>query len=121
MQAHTDILTLLQAYFGGIYTGNVETLGNTFHPHATLFGEVRGQYSQRPVADYLAAVSARQSPKLLGQPYLMEVLSIEVVSETAMAKVRCRIYDFNYYDFLSLIHEDGQWRIVNKLYSHIQA
>jgi len=119
MPAHTAILKLLQTYLDAIYHGHVDVLRSTFHPRAALFGEVSGDYSHRPLEDYLAAVAKRHSPAALGQAYAMEVLSIEVLGETAFAKVRCQIFDFNYYDFLSLIHQDRQWRIVNKLFSHI--
>jgi hypothetical protein len=36
-----------------------------------------------------------------------------------MVKVKCPLFDFNYVDFLGLLKEQGQWLIVNKMYSDI--
>ncbi|GAB3253875.1 nuclear transport factor 2 family protein [Chitinimonas naiadis] len=119
LSVHAEILDLLEVYFDGIHTGDVAALRSVFHPQAALFGEVRGATSCRPLGAYLDAVANRDSPASLGQTRFMQVLSIEVAGETAMAKVRCLIFDFNYLDFLSLIRQEGRWLIANKLYTHI--
>ena len=120
MPAHAAILDLLEVYFVGIHTGDVTALRSAFHPQAQLFGEVRGLASCRPLGAYLDAVASRDSPASLGQARTMRVLSIEVAGETAMAKVQCPIFEFNYLDFLSLIRIEGRWLIANKLYTHIE-
>jgi len=49
----------------------------------------------------------------------MEILSIEIINTIAIAKTRVPIFEYNYYDLLSLSLIDGQWVITNKLLTHV--
>jgi hypothetical protein len=50
----------------------------------------------------------------------MEILSIEIINSIAIAKVHLPIFDFNYYDLLSLSKTDQGWVIVNKLLTNVK-
>jgi hypothetical protein len=114
---HQQVQAVIQDYCDGIYTGNVALLRKAFDPRAALFGEVGGEVSHRPLDVYLDAVAARQSPQSLGEPFLMKTLGVEVRHRMACATVHCPILGHNYYDTLSLLRENGQWRIVNKTFT----
>ena len=116
---HQEILAVLDAYFEGIYRGDTDLLRSAFHPQACLFGAIKGQAYFKPLDDYLAAVANRQSPKALGEVFAMKPLSVEVLDDIAFAKAHCRMLGFNYYDYLSLQRHEGQWLIVNKLFTHV--
>lgn len=119
--ADTDLAELLHAYGNGLFDGDVERLRVLFHPRAMLYGEVRGQPYCRTVADYLDVVAARQSPRALGKPYGMSVLSVEVVHTIARARMRCVMLGFDYTDYLSLVNEGDGWRIVSKVFTEPPA
>ncbi|WP_137924908.1 nuclear transport factor 2 family protein [Cupriavidus sp. 2SB] len=118
--AHQQILQQLQTYLDAIYDGDVGALRSTFHPAALLFAEVRGEIVQKTLSAYLDGVASRESPATRNDPYGMSILSVEVVGKMASAKVRVKVAENNYYDFLSLLKVDGIWLIVNKLYTHIE-
>lgn len=119
MDNHAAVLSVVDAYCKGVFTGDVELLRSVFHPKAALFAEVRGQPYYRPLAEYLAVVAARQSPEVLGEPFGMKPLAVEVTHEIALAKVHCPMFDYNYIDYLSLVRWDGEWRIVNKVFTDV--
>ncbi|PZQ79270.1 MAG: nuclear transport factor 2 family protein, partial [Flavobacterium johnsoniae] len=48
-----------------------------------------------------------------------EIISIEVINTIAVAKTHVPIFEYNYYDLLSLSLIDGNWVIVNKLLTHV--
>jgi hypothetical protein len=50
----------------------------------------------------------------------MEPIAIDLQGSIAVAKVRCPMLGFDYVDFLSLLCEDGQWKIVAKLFTHLE-
>lgn len=108
---------LENAYFKGIYEGNVNTLGSVFDPGALLFGDVKGQPYKKTLAEYLDGVAHRQSPKDSGKPFKGEIISIKVVNSIAIAEVKVTMYDFVYHEFLSFHQMDGQWLLVNKMIS----
>jgi len=116
---HQQILELLQVYLDALYDGNVRALRSTFHPKALLFAEVRGEIVQKALDIYLDGVANRESPASRNEPYGMSILSIDVIGNIASAKVRVKVTGNNYFNFLSLLRTESDWRIVNKLYTHI--
>ena len=121
MSSHSQILGVLDDYFGGIYTGDVERLRSAFHPSAVLWGEIKGKPYHKALDDYLDAVRNRTSPQALGEAFRMEAISIEVQGAIAFAKARCPMLGFDYVDLLSLVSENGTWAIVAKVFTHIDG
>jgi hypothetical protein len=119
MNDHEAILSVLDRYFRGIYSGDTALLRSVFHPKATLFAEVRGQPYYKLLDEYLDGVANRKSPEELGERFLMKPVSVEVVHNIASAKVHCPMLGFNYYDYLSFVLKDGEWLIVNKLFTDV--
>lgn len=111
---------LTDAYFKGIYEGNVTLLGSTFYDQALLFGDVKGQPYYKTLAQYLDGVRNRQSPKDSGKPFKGEIIGIEIVNSIAVARVHVKMYDFNYSELLSFHQMDGKWVIVNKMISDVE-
>ncbi|WP_046247183.1 nuclear transport factor 2 family protein [Hymenobacter terrenus] len=111
---------LTEYYFAGIYEGQLPLLTQVFHPDALLFGDVKGQPYAKTLSQYLEGVAQRISPKDSGQAYETEVLHIEVINSIAVVKVRVKMFDFNYYDLLSFHQVAGEWRIVNKMLTHVE-
>ncbi|MES2935447.1 MAG: nuclear transport factor 2 family protein [Pseudomonadota bacterium] len=116
---HPEISAVLKNYFDGIFNGDTALLRTTFHPHAALYGEIKGAQYYKTLDHYLDAVDQRKSPRELNETYLMETVSIDVLGDVASAKVHCVMLGFNYVDFLSLIRIEGKWVIVNKLFTHV--
>jgi hypothetical protein len=111
---------LNEYYFKGIYEGDVTVLKNIYYPGTLLFGDVKGQPYFKTLDQYLDSVAQRQSPKDSGKPFKGEIISIDIINSIAVAKVKVKMYAFNYEDFLSFHKIDGKWLIVNKMISDIQ-
>jgi hypothetical protein len=121
MQPHQQIAAALEQYFDGIYKGDLTQLETVFHPAAMLFAEVKGELYLKPLDQYLEVVRTRESPQALGESRTMSIISIEVLQHIAFAKTHCRMLGFNYYDFLSLQYVDSSWKIVSKLFTHVET
>jgi len=118
-----DSLAITQAlenyYFKGIYEGNVNMLGQIFNPGTLLFGDVKGQPYAKTLDQYLDGVKNRQSPKDSGKPFKGTIISVNVVNSIAVAKVKVKMYEFNYEEFLSFHKIDNHWLIVNKMITDV--
>ena len=68
-------------------------------------------------ADLLRASSHRRKKR--GEPARLDVLTLEIAGNTAVARVRDDYLGATYLDTLSLVKEEG-WRIYNKLY-HVEG
>jgi hypothetical protein len=108
---------LENGYIKAIYEGDVNTLKSTFVAGALLFGDVKGQPYAKTLDQYLDVVQHRQSPKDSGKPFKGDILNIKIVNTIAIAEVKMKMYEFYYHDFLSLHKINGQWVIVNKMFS----
>ncbi len=116
-----DIARILtDAYFKGIYEGDVNLLGSIFYPGTLLFGDAAGKPYYKTLAQYLDGVGHRQSPKDSGKPFKGEIISIEVIQSIAVAKVHVKMYDFNYFELLAFHKLDGKWVIVNKMIADVE-
>ena len=123
METRQDSLAITQAlenyYFKGIYEGDINTLGNIFHPGTLLFGDVKGQPYAKTLDQYFDGVAHRQSPKDSGKPFKGAIISIDVINSIAVAKVQVKMYDFNYNEFLSFHKISNRWMIVNKMITDV--
>lgn len=115
-----EIQQVIHNYFDGIYEGDVPKLRSAFSPSAILYGDIKGTDYLKSVEEYLDGVVNRQSPRDLQEDMKMEILGLEVIGNVAIAKLRLPMLGYNYYDFLSLTKIEGEWKIVNKLFAHVE-
>jgi hypothetical protein len=115
------VTAVLLNYFEGVYTGNTALLASIFHPRTLVSGDVKGQPYFKTVEQYLDGVKQRKSPQELNEPFRMEILSIEIINSIAIAKTHLQMFEYNYYDLLSLNKTDGKWIIINKLLTHVNT
>lgn len=114
------ISKVIDNYFEGVYTGNVVLLKSSFHSKTSLYGDINGNEYFKSLNEYLEGVENRKSPKESNEENKMEILSLEIVGDVAIAKVRLPMLGYNYYDFLSLAIVNGEWKIVNKIFTHVE-
>ena len=60
------------------------------------------------------------SPKYQGVPERLDVLSLEIAGDTAVARVRDDYLGMTFLDTLSFLRTGGTWSIYNKLF-HVEA
>lgn len=114
-ETHDDfdmVAAVLHQYFTGLYFADVAKLEAIFHEDAWL----KAPQTRRSLREWLDNVKQRPIPAEVNPSFRFKVLAIDVVKDQAMAKVYCPLFDFHYIDFLGLLKEQGQWRIVNKMY-----
>ena len=116
-----EIVSILNdAYFKGIYTGDINLLSTVYYSGTLLFGDAGGKPYFKTLAQYLDGVKNRQSPKDSGKPFKAEIISIEIIQSIAVTKVHVKMYDFNYFELLSFHKLDGKWVIVNKMIADVE-
>jgi hypothetical protein len=115
----TDIRALLaiaQAYFDAAYEMDADKFASIFHHSSsvTKVGE-DGNVSVTPIEVWLAAVRNMKAPKQLGLQRHDEILSIDVVRELALLKLKLQIPPRYFADVLSCLKANGTWKIVQKV------
>lgn len=115
----TDIRALLavaQTYFDAAYEMDADKFASIFHPSSsvTRVGD-DGNVSVTSIEMWLAAVRNMKAPKQEGLERNDQILSISVVRELALLKLKLQIPPRYFTDMLSCLKVNGTWKIVQKV------
>ncbi|SMO67725.1 Putative lumazine-binding [Chryseobacterium rhizoplanae] len=118
--SETEIRNVIENYyFKGIYEGNTELLKKAFYKGALLFGDVDGVPYFKTADQYIEGVGTRVSPEKSGKDFKAVIISVDIINSIATAKLNVRMYDFNYYNFITFNNIDGKWLIINKTLTNV--
>lgn len=110
---------LLADYFDGLYHSDSARLARVFHPQAQYLCATGGSLQRLDMPSYFAIVDARESPASRGEARADRIVAIDFVGATAAsARVECAIGERRFDDLLSLIHVDGRWQIIAKVFDY---
>lgn len=119
-QSYAEIAEALDLYFDGFYEGDIEKLKRIFHPQCHFYSAADGPLHDDDMPAIYDHVSTRVTPKDRNLPRQDRIFSIDVFSpEAALAKVQIAYGDKLYTDYLTLLHLDGEWRIISKTYTYV--
>jgi hypothetical protein len=110
------LLDMAQAYFDAAYEMDADKFASIFHPSAavTKVGD-DGNVSVTPIESWLAVVRSMKAPKLQGSARHDQILSIDLVSEMALMKLKLQVPPRRFTDLLSCLKVNGTWTIVQKV------
>lgn len=112
-----EMSAALEKYFDLMYDCNVQNFDAVFATTAQLHGFREAQISCWPAAQYKEVLAGRTSPKAQGAPRETQVIMLDFTSDTqALAKVRVRIGEMYFVDYLSYHKINGSWLITSKAY-----
>jgi hypothetical protein len=110
----------IQRYFDLLYDVDLSRFDRVFCPTAQLHGLRDGKLVMWPAATYREALAGRPSPRSVGAPREDQVLLIDLASPTqALVKLRVRVNQTVFVDYLTYHRVDGDWRVTAKGY-HVE-
>ncbi|RSC93713.1 nuclear transport factor 2 family protein [Tenacibaculum singaporense] len=116
----TAIELLITNYFEGIFYGDTQKLQSCFHSNAPIYGDINGADYFKNSEDYIEGVANRQSPNDLKETFNMKIVGVDIMGKIAMAKLHVPMLGYNYYDYLSLTKIENEWKIVAKVFTHVE-
>lgn len=99
-------------YFDGMMDRNLSKLQEAFLPEARLIGYRSEDFTVTTFTEWSTATS--KGDKRDKSKFRNVLLDVEVKGNTALAKTELFWPGIYYYDFLTLIKIDDQWKIVHK-------
>ena len=112
-----EMSSALGLYFNLMYDCDVSHFDSVFASTAQLHGFREGQMNCWPAAQYREVLAGRTSPKALGAARGEQIVMLDFCSDTqALAKVRVKINDMTFVDYLSYHKIDGSWLVTSKAY-----
>ena len=105
----------LEHYLLGHATGDGAHHAMVFHPESKLFW-IRGDtLNTRTSAEYIAG--APGAPAADEDQRRREITMVDVTGDAAVAKIVLDYPDALLTDYMSLLKVDGEWKIVNKIFT----
>ena len=113
------LVAIAKAYFEAAYEMDAEKFASVFHPSCsvTKVGE-DGNVSVTPVETWLAAVRNMKAPQQLGLERHDEILSVDIVRELALLKLKLQIPPRHMTDMLLCLKVNGTWKIAQKVMTY---
>jgi len=116
-----QIRATIQTYFDCMYDSSADKTHTAFHPNARITGYLEDGLHEMTVSDFADFVASQQpSAREKGEPARLEVLSLDIAGNTAVAKVRDDYLGMTFMDTLSFLKTDSGWSIYNKLF-HVEG
>ena len=108
--------SLAQTYFDAAYEMDADKFASIFHPSSsvTKVGE-DGNVSVVSLETWLGAVRSMKAPKQQGAVRDDQILSVDVVREMALVKLKLQVPPRRFTDMLSCLKVNGTWKIAQKV------
>lgn len=115
---YDEVLAVARQYLDGLHHSDTGRLRQVFHPKATYACATEGTLLQLSMDEYFPVVDKRPSPASRGEGRDRErVVSIEFAGPvTAFMRLECAIGPKFFTDLLTLVHLDGRWQIIAKVF-----
>ena len=105
----------LEHYLLGHATGDGAHFEMVFHPQSKLFWMRDDTLNTRTSAEYIAGASS--SPAEDEDQRRREIAMVDVTGDAAVAKIVLDYPTALLTDYMSLLKIDGEWKIVNKIFT----
>jgi hypothetical protein len=104
----------IEHYFLGQSTGDGSHYRKVFHPQSNLFFMREGKVALRTSEDFI--LGAKGTPAADEAQRTRTIEWIDVTGDAAVAKLKLVYPEVSFTDYMSLLKENGEWKIVNKLF-----
>jgi hypothetical protein len=120
VNSFSEITRVLSLYFDTLYCCDLDKFDMVFHEKAIYATADEAVPLFRDMSEYRRVIAKRTSPLSANEPRLDFIDSIELAGKnTARVRARCAVGSRDFVDFLTLICDNGQWRIISKIFQII--
>ena len=121
MNNKEQIEACVQLYYEGCYESDTEKIKQSFDDNAMISGYLPDGLHEMTLEDFAGFVAAQQpSPKDKGDQEFLEIISCEIVGDTAIVQIREAYLGMIFIDSFSFLKKDDTWRIYTKLF-HVES
>ena len=111
----------INLYYEGCCESDSKKIKEAFDENAMISGYLPDGLHEMNLNDFAGFVSAQQpSPKEKGDNEFLEIISSDVVGDTAIVKIREEYLGMIFIDSFSFLKKDDTWRIYTKLF-HVES
>ena len=111
----------INLYYAGCCESDSGKIKEAFDNNAMISGYLPDGLHEMNLDEFSEFVSAQQpSPKEKGDKEFLEIISCEIVGDTAIVQIREAYLGMIFIDSFSFLKKDNTWRIYTKLF-HVES
>ena len=116
-----QIKSCIDLYYEGCCESDSSKIKKAFDKNAMISGYLPDGLHEMNLDEFAGFVDAQQpSPKEKGDKPFLEILSCEILGETALVKIKEQYLGMIFIDSFSFLRKDDTWRIYTKLF-HVES
>ena len=121
MSDKEQIKQCIDVYYAGCCESDSSKIREAFDNNAMISGYLPDGLHEMNLDEFSNFVSDQQpSPKEKGDEEFLEIISCEIVGETAIVQIREAYLGMIFIDSFSFLKKDNSWRIYTKLF-HVES
>ncbi|GEP12002.1 nuclear transport factor 2 family protein [Methylobacterium gnaphalii] len=109
-----DVVAAVQSYVDGMKTGDAKVTAKAFHDEAVMYGFAGGSLLGGPISNLYDYVE--KSGKAPNMQTRIDVLAITPTTAAVRVDMENDANGADYTDFHTLLKQDGQWKVIAKLF-----
>lgn len=116
-----QINALMARYFDGLYRSDSAVLRTVFHPALSYANATAGNHEFLGLEAYMDRIDARTSPATRNDPRVEVVEKITLKGgEIGVVEARMTMLGRDYQDLLTIIRTADGWRVLTKVFTHVE-
>ena len=121
MNDNKKIESCIDLYYEGCCESDPEKIKQAFDENAMISGYLPDGLHEMNLDEFAGFVEAQQpSPKEKGDEAFLEIISCEIVGNTAIVQIREAYLGMVFIDSFSFLKKDETWKIYTKLF-HVES
>ena len=117
MNKHQQLGNAIETYFQTLHQCDVNLFDRVFHPESSLYDGDEGRINVEASREFRASVAKRKSPASAGLSPENDIILVDWLSDTsAVVKVRIRIHNNVFVDYLNFVFDGMKFMIVSKIW-----
>ena len=121
MSDKEQIENCIDVYYAGCCESDSNKIKEAFDNNAMISGYLPDGLHEMNLDQFSEFVSAQQPPpKEKGDKEFLEIISCEIVGDTAIVQIREAYLGMIFIDSFSFLKKDNTWRIYTKLF-HVES
>ncbi|OKY26586.1 MULTISPECIES: nuclear transport factor 2 family protein [Thalassotalea] len=102
-------------YLEGSKLGDPDIVAKAFHPDAKIQGVTDGKHNVYELQTFLGFFSKDKPGK-----HTTSIIAMDIENSAASVRAEWDMGSWKYVDYLSLLKHNGEWKIVNKIYTVVK-
>ncbi|GAA6204914.1 MULTISPECIES: nuclear transport factor 2 family protein [Thalassotalea] len=102
-------------YLEGSLLGDPNVVAKAFHPDARVQGIRNGKHAVYDMKTFLGFFSTEKPGT-----HTTHIISVDIEENAASVRAEWDMGTWKYVDYLSLLKNNGEWKIVNKIYTVVK-